>query len=74
MADTDPLATPMKRAGFRDSNYVQSIVLRMGTGYVDALDRLCDVNDRSRRQIVEILVAEAYADLVLDPENRITPL
>jgi hypothetical protein len=53
---------------------VQSIVLRMGTGYVDALDRLCDVNDRSRRQIVEILVAEAYADLVLDPENRITPL
>lgn len=72
--DSSPLATPMKRAGFRDSEYVQSIVLRMGTGYVDALDELCKVNDRSRRQIVETLVAEAFADLKIDPNSRIVPL
>lgn len=70
----DDLSTPLKRAGFRDPDYVQSIVLRMGTGYVDALDELCEKNDRSRREIVEILVNEAFADLKLNPTSRISPL
>jgi len=46
----------------------------MGTGYVDALDELCEVNGRSRREIAEILIAEAHADLKLNPESRINPL
>ena len=68
------LSTPLKRAGFRDPDYVQSVVLRMGTGYVDALDELCEVNNRSRREIVEILIAEAKGELDLNPSARINPL
>ena len=71
---TPDLATPLKRAGFRDPDYVQSVVLRMGTGYVDALDELCEANDRSRREIVEILIHEAITDLKMNPDSRINPL
>lgn len=46
----------------------------MGTGYVDALDELCDINRRSRREIVEILIAEAHQEFTLDKNARITPL
>ena len=70
----EDLSTPLKRAGFRDPDYVQSVVLRMGTGYVDALDELCDVNGRSRREIVEILITEAAADYKLNPDSRINPI
>lgn len=68
------LGTPLKRAGFRDPDYVQSVVLRMGTGYVDALDELCELNGRSRREVVEILINEAATDLALNPGSRINPI
>lgn len=68
------LSTPLKRAGFRDPEYVQSVVLRMGTGYVDALDELCELNGRSRREVVEILIHEAATDLELNPGSRINPV
>ena len=64
--------TPEVRPGFRDADYVQSVVLRMGTGYVDALDELCSINRRSRREIVEALVAEATAKLTENNAHRIT--
>ena len=70
MADT----VPKNARGFRDADYVQSIVMRMGTPFVDKLDRLCLINGRSRREIVEILVDEASAELEDDPSARITPL
>ncbi len=68
------LTTPETRAGFRDPDYVQSVVLRMGTGYVEALDELCEVNKRSRRELVEILIAEASAEYQADNDARINPL
>jgi len=66
--------TPLTSRGQRDQNHVVSIVLRMGTSYVEHLDRLCEVNGRSRRELIEILIAEASLDYQLDPEVRITPL
>jgi len=65
---------PLKRGLLRDTKYVQSIVLRMGDWYVDQLDVLADVNQRSRREIVEILIAEAAFDYSQDPSDRISPL
>ncbi len=65
---------PLKRGMYRDPKYVQPIVLRMGKPYVKKLDELCKVNGRSRREIVEMLVAEAAFDLFRDPDDRITPL
>ena len=49
-------------------------MLRMGLEFIDALDRLCEANSRSRRDIVEILVTEAYVELQEDPDARIQPL
>jgi len=66
--------TPTKRAGFRDPDHVQSIVLRMGANRVQLLDELCRVNSRSRRELVEIFVAEAFLELQADPSARITPI
>lgn len=54
--------TPEIRPGFRDDDYVQPVMLRMGTGYVDALDELCKENGRSRRVLIEILIKRAYED------------
>lgn len=67
-------STPQARAGFRDAEHVQSVMLRMGHEFVDALDELCETNGRSRREIVEILVTEAYVELQEDPNARINPL
>ena len=66
--------TPEVRPGFRDADHVQSVVLRMGKSFVTALDKLCDANYRSRREIIEILVAEAYVELQENPDARIQPL
>lgn len=62
------------RPGFRNADDVQSVVMRMGRGYVDALDELCEVNNRSRRELVEILIAEASMEYKHDPSARILPL
>ena len=58
----------------RNPLYVRPVVLRMGTDFIAQLDKLCDVNRRSRREIVEILVSEAAEELVGDPNARINPL
>ena len=65
--------TPETRPGFRDSDYVQSVILKMGTSYVHYLDVLCAANRRSRREIVEILILEAAQKLHNNPETRIDP-
>lgn len=70
----EPLSTPEVRPGFRDPDYTRNIVLRMGEDFIEALDKLCEVNKRSRREIVEILVAEAFDDFTNDPDDRIMPL
>ena len=67
-------STPEVRPGFRDASCTRSVVLRMGEEFIEALDELCDTNKRSRREIVEILVAEASLELQEDPEARIQPL
>lgn len=67
-------STPKVRAGFRDPAHVKSVVLRMGDEYIDRLDELCKINQRSRRELVEILVAEASLELQADPSARINPL
>ncbi len=58
----------------RAPDEVQSIMMRMGKNYVRKLDRICRVNNRSRREIVEILVHEAALELREDPAARINPL
>lgn len=61
------------RKNVRPAEAVKPIALRMGRKYVAELDRLCAVNKRSRREIIEILINEAAAELKLDPEARINP-
>lgn len=58
----------------RRPSEVQSIMMRMGKNYVKKLDRICRANNRSRREIVEILVDEAAVELRGDPTARINPL
>ncbi len=60
--------------GYRPSDEVQSVVLRMGVPYVRKLDAVCEANDRSRRVLIEILIDEAYAELEADPQARIMPI
>lgn len=61
------------RKGLRPKDTVTAVLLRMGNGYVEKLDQLCDVNSRSRREIVETLVTEAFGAWTDDPEDRINP-
>jgi len=67
-------STPEIRPGFRDSEHTRSVVLSFGEEFISALDELCDVNQRSRREIVEILIAEASVEYQTDNEARIQPL
>lgn len=66
--------TPLGRGNYRDKAFVKSIMLRMGTLYINQLDHLCKINDRSRREIVELLIHHATHELSEDPESRINPL
>lgn len=65
---------PTDGRGRRLPDHVQQINLRMGKPYIDSLDELCAANKRSRREIVEILVSEAYEELADNPSARISPL
>lgn len=65
---------PTDNRGRRDPDYVRQINLRMGDTFIEMLDALCAVNQRSRRELVEILVHEAHDELEGDPTARITPL
>ena len=67
-------STPEVRPGFRNADHTRNVVLRMGEEFISALDELCDVNKRSRREIIEILIAEASVELQEDPSARIQPL
>lgn len=61
------------RKGLRPKDTVQAVLLRMSIPFVEQLDELCDVNSRSRREIVETLVAEAHGVLQENPSDRINP-
>jgi hypothetical protein len=61
------------RKGLRPKATVQAVLLRMSIPFVEQLDELCDVNSRSRREIVETLVNEAHAAFKDDPTDRINP-
>lgn len=67
-------STPEVRPGFRDPDHVQSVVLRMGKAFITRLDELCKANNRSRREIIETLVAEASLEYQGDKTARINPL
>ena len=67
-------STPEIRPGFRDSDHTRSVVLSFGEEFISALDELCEVNQRSRREIVEILIAEASVEYQTDTDARIQPL
>ena len=58
----------------RHPDDVKPINMRMTKVHVDELDTLCETNNRSRREIVEILVHEAALELKQNPQARITPL
>ena len=66
--------TPRTPQGRRDLKHVCSINLRMGDNYVQMMDALCGVNRRSRREIVEILIKEAFEELEQDEYARINPV
>lgn len=65
---------PTDARGRRLPDHVKQLNLRMSIPYIDRLDELCRVNKRSRREIVEILVSEAFEELEGDPHARISPL
>ena len=65
---------PKTKRGFRDPDFVDSVILRMGIPFIKLLDDLCKANGRSRREIVEMLVTEAAIKLETDAETRITPV
>lgn len=46
---------------------------RMLNEHVTELDKLCQVNKRSRREIIEILISEAHGFLATNPDDRINP-
>lgn len=62
----------MARPG-RDPDTVKRVMLRMSDDIVDKLDELCKVNKRSRREIAEFLILEAYGYWEKNPDDRITP-
>lgn len=66
--------TPLTDRGTRDPDYVAPVVLRMGVEYIEHLDNLCEVNQRSRREILEILIAEASIEYQNNPDARINPI
>lgn len=61
------------RKGLRPKETVTAVLLRMGNDFVSQLDKLCEVNARSRREIVETLVAEAHGAWEDNPDDRINP-
>ena len=62
------------RKGLRPKDTVQAVLLRMSIPFVEQLDELCDINGRSRRDIVEILVNEAHDVHRTNPADRINPI
>ncbi len=67
-------STPEIRPGFRDSAHTRQVVFVFGEEFIEALDDLCTANQRSRREIVETLIAEASVELQQDNSARIQPL
>jgi hypothetical protein len=65
---------PTDTRGRRLKEHVRQLNLRTGIPYIEQLDELCRVNKRSRREIVEILISEAFAELEENPHARISPL
>lgn len=63
----------MAKAKEKSKGQRQQISFRMKTDHIALLDALCKVNKRSRRDIVEILIADAYAVWSSDPTDRINP-
>ncbi len=65
---------PTDGRGRRLPDHVKQLNLRMSIPYIERLDELCKANSRSRREIVEILVSEAFEELEENPRARISPL
>lgn len=68
------IEVPKNKRGMRNPEHVRSVILRMGKPFVEQLDKLCKVNKRSRRELIEILVSEAADELRANPLARINPL
>lgn len=49
------------------------IGMRIKNSTLEQLDSLCEINGRARRDIFEILIADAYATWKADPTDRINP-
>ena len=49
------------------------IGLRMKPSRRKMLDDLCKVNERSRREIIEILIEQAHKDWKRDAKKRLNP-
>ena len=58
----------------RKKEDIKPIMVRMGVDFVACLDDLCEVNKRSRREVIEILVDQAHAEWSENPDERLNPL
>ena len=65
--------TAAAQRSHRDPATIRNIMLRMSAPYVEKLDRLCSINQRSRREIVELLVTEALLEYEHNNDYRIDP-
>lgn len=57
----------------RHPDAVRSVVLRMGEDFIVKLDKLCALNRRSRREVVEMLVDREHAEVKHNPRKRLAP-
>lgn len=62
------------RPGFRDKSDLKQVNIFFGAEYIRRLDELCKINNRSRRELLEIFINEAYLEYIADPTVRIEPL
>jgi len=58
----------------RKRGEVRPIMVRMGADYVACLDELCDINKRSRREVIEILVDQAHLAWTRKNDVRVNPV
>ena len=49
----------------------KNVMVRMGTEFVEDLDKLCATNRRTRREVLEILIDEAMEELTTNPDARL---
>lgn len=55
------------------ANDKMQLSLRVDPQVIKQIDRLCMVNGRSRRDLIEIMITKAYKELKKDNNARVNP-